>query len=121
MARTFRRKNFESTQNSSWDTRGFKTAGHYTTYDGPYWLQWGSRRMPNFRMMDAQERFHRWYWMHGESRSAQMRSPGRTYREWRMNQNRSINKQELCKWIKANGEYEPMFEENPRSCLWDWS
>jgi hypothetical protein len=77
--------------------------------------------MPEYRPMDAQERYRQWRWMHGESSTAQMRSPGWTYRENRMRQNRSINKQELCKWVKANGEYEPMFEENPRDCWWDWS
>lgn len=121
MARTYRRKNYESTQNASWDTCGFKVGRHYTTYDGPYWLQNGARRMPEYREMDALESYHHWRWMHGESGSAQMRSPGRTYREYRMSENRSINKQELAKWLKAAGEYEPMFEENPRDCWWDWS
>lgn len=121
MARTFRRKGYESTQNTSWDTQGFKTAGHYTTYDGPYWLQCGARRMPNFRPMNKVERYHRWRWFHGESRTAQARSPGWTYRNSRMRQNRAINRQEIIKWIKTGGEYEPMCEADPRSCLWDWS
>lgn len=121
MARTYRRKGFEATMNSSWDTEGFKVAGHYTTYDGSYWKSNGSRWMKEYRPMNKRERFNRWYWMHGESRTRSMRSPNRWHRNIRQRENRMINKMELIKWIKAGGEYEPMFEENARDCWWDWS
>jgi hypothetical protein len=119
MARTFRRKNYEATQNASWATQGFKTAGHNTTYDGS-WFSWSTQPEVVFRQMDQREAYARWRWYHGESRHANHRSPGKHYREWRMSQNRMINKEEILKWIKSCGEYEPMGEADPRNCWWDW-
>lgn len=119
MARTFRRKNFEATRNSSWDTKGFKTAGHYTTYEGN-WFRWSGREPVVFRPMTPREAYKTRQWFHGESRHKNDRSPGRYYREYRCNQNRMINKKEYAKWLRANGEYEPFFEANPRDCKWDW-
>lgn len=118
MARTFRRKNYEATQNASWDTLGFKTAGHYTTYDGSWW-SWGGKEEVSFRPMTPREAYKQRRWYHGEGHPNQY-SPGRYYREYRQRQNRMINKKELAKWIRANGEYEPAFEADPRDCKWDW-
>jgi hypothetical protein len=118
MARTYRRKNYEATQNSSWDTKGFKTAGHNTTYDGS-WYRWRDQPEVTFRPMTQREAYKRWRWYHGEGHPNQY-SPGKNYRWYRQRQNRMINKEELLKWIKANGEYETFFEENPRDCRWDW-
>jgi hypothetical protein len=111
MARTYRRKNYESTQNTSWDTKGFKTAGHYTTSDG----SWYNHVEKTFRPMTKREAYKRWRWNHGESRDANQRSPSRYYRERRMSQNRGINEREIFKWVKSNGEYEPMGEADPRN------
>lgn len=119
MARTFRRKNFEATQNSSWEAKGFKTAGHFTTYDGS-WFGWACKPELVFRPMTPREAYKQWKWYHGESSNANERTPGRYYRQYRQNQNRMINKTEIVKWVKANGEYEPFFEANPRCCKWDW-
>jgi hypothetical protein len=120
MARTYRRKNYEATRNSSWDTEGFKTAGHNTTYDGSRYHRHGLHEEMTFRAMTKREAYKRWRWYHGESKHANQRSPGKYYREYRQNQTRMINKQEIQKWIKSNGEYEPMCEADPRDCWWDW-
>jgi hypothetical protein len=119
MARTYRRKNYESTQNTSWDTKGFKTAGHYTTYDGS-WYRWSNQPEVTFRPMDPQEKYKQWKWFHGESSHANQRSPGKYYRKLRMGQNRMINKAEIVKWVKSNGEYEPLGEADPRNFWLDW-
>lgn len=121
MSRTIRRKNFEDTIGGSWARKGWKTNGIYTTYNGPYWLATGARRMPEYRPMDAQERYREWRYMHSESKTANARSPSRWYRTNRQKQNRSIDKAQLIKWFKSGGEHEPMCEANPRSCMWDWS
>lgn len=121
MSRTFRRKNFEDTLGGSWARKGRKTNGIYTTYDGPYWNVGGGRRMVEYRPMNKQERWHEWRYMHAESSTANVRSPGHWYRVNRQKQNRSIDKQQLVKWFQSGGEHEPMCEANPRSCRWDWS
>jgi hypothetical protein len=69
--------------------------------------------------MDERERFEAYRWAHLDGHPND-RTPSRWYRLKRQKQNRSINKCELIKWFKADGEYEPMFEPNPRSHLWDW-
>lgn len=102
---------------------GFKTAGYYTTYDAHYsWNEpdWDGPRY-TYREPTEKERFKIWKWFHGESSSGNSFSPGHSYRKTRMRENRSINKQELVRWIKNPENYEPMFEEDPRSCWWDWS
>jgi hypothetical protein len=119
MARTYRRKNYEATQNTSWDTKGFKTAGHNTAYDGS-WVSWSILPECTFRPMTKQETYKRWRWYHGESKHRNARSPSKYYRERRMSQNRGINEREIFKWINSNGEYEPMGEADPRNCWWDW-
>lgn len=113
MSRTIRRKN-HTRQSLGWGTHGSKTALDFT-----YWDYRGG--VETYRPMDKEERWFEVRRMHGESSTAHARSPGWTYRHPRQCQNRSINKQEMVKWIKAGGEYEPMFEANPRSCWWDWS
>lgn len=149
MSRTIRCKNFEiENDQTSWSRWGKKTALEYTARSDEGWYEtgvvktykrvlsftrWGvakyettvykerKRYLEHPMAMEGRKHFRHWYYMHGESRHANQRTPGRFYRQHRQNQNRSINKQELAKWIKAGGEYEPMFEANPRSHYWDWS
>lgn len=120
MSRTFRCKNYERENNTSWDVGGSKTAGFYTEFDripGRYgcWFNWGTGvyRAPT----DIE--YNKAFWKnHGDS-EANSRSPGREYRRNRMCQNRSINKQEIYRFMTQE-DYEPMCEANPRSCWWDW-
>lgn len=120
MSKTYRCKGFEKTRTSSWESRGFKTAGHYTEQEGYWGFSYGGDGK-TFRPMTKEERWHRDRWFHGESSSAQSRTPGWTYRNPRQRQNRAINRQEIIRYIKADGEYEVMCEANPRDCHWDWS
>lgn len=120
MSRTYRRKNYETVcQNSYWG--GSKLAGFYTEVD---WVPLDLNRgwlghVYTYRAPTKAERFKRWYSAHGESRHANHRTPGPAYREHRMRQNRSINKEELHRCLREV-EYEPLFEANPRDCWWDW-
>jgi hypothetical protein len=127
MSRTFRRKNFEDTQRNSWDNKGRKTNGFYTTSDYEYYQKdggdcwiWG-RTEEFFRPMSEQERNHEYKRIHGESRSKNAWTPSRWFRQNREIELRSHNKQELIKYMKDPDNYEPMVFENPKSHMWDWS
>lgn len=117
MSRTFRRKNYEAENNTSWDVRGRKTAGYYTHHQF-HWFGWGQHYYTHEVPTKAQ--YNKQYWrIHGESKSANSRSPGHSFRHPRMKQNRAIARQELYK-CRMIPEYEPMVEANPRDCWWDW-
>lgn len=123
MSRTFRRKNYEDVRGRSWDRAGRKTAGFYTHRDcntqrrfgctGYFKCVWTYRPMTK-REWDKEHRR-----IHGESHQNYW-GPGRPYKQYRMEENRVINKAELVKWKKYPDDYEPMFEEEPRSHWWDW-
>jgi hypothetical protein len=116
MSRTFRKKNYEVENHTSWDTKGKKIAGFYTErtlhYEhGGFWYTYD---------IPTKQQYVDSYWkIHGESRSGNSVSPGKEYRRNRMKENRAITRQELAKFFK-NTEYEVMAETNPRSCWWDW-
>ena len=112
MSRTFRRKDYETKRISR---PGSKVAGYYTVQEG--W--WGYGRVATFREPTRQEYFEEYWKLHGDNHRNDY-SPSRNYREIRQSENRSINKEELCKWMK-NPDHDPLFEANPRSHWWDWS
>lgn len=118
MSRTVRRKNSSRRhgRGGHYIPDGFKTAGYYTVYEGG-WYEEKTYHAPATK----RDRFKIWRSLHGESSNGNAFSPGREYRNARMRENRSINKQELVRWMKNPDGYEPMFEANPRSCWWDWS
>lgn len=66
--------------------------------------------------LSKREAYKRRRWKTGETFN---RSIPRKYRKTRNRQNRMINKAQLYKWVMVP-EYEPIFEPNPRSALWDW-
>lgn len=114
MSRTIRRPNHEATRNNSWQTGGFKTARHYTTYDV---CPETSNRL--YRPMDKRDTLLQWRHYHGESSHANARSPSWLYRHWREAGLRAFNKRELLKF-KMREDYDPMCEANPRDCGRDW-
>ncbi len=142
MSRTYRRKNIENTLGSSFSRKGRKSGGFYNTYDresleckytkrtqyeedglifiecrtGYTWVY----SCPIYRPMTKEERRNRWLFLHGESRHANMWTPGRWYRQNRESQLRSHNRTELIKYMKDPDNYEPMVFDGPLSHLWDW-
>lgn len=130
MSRTFRCKNYEAETGGSWSRQGRKIAGYYTikelvcvairfeyhktavvrtlyVYERPF-------RAP------TQEEFNKQYHkIHGESSSANSRSPSRSYRNNRHIQRRMRDKQELCRYIKNPDTCELVFYD-ALSCMWDW-
>jgi len=139
MSRTYRRKNYEIEDKGSWRGGG-KIAGYYTEYKFHY----GKVTKENIDNIDIkdiyyskysncyyfqfityhaptkEEYFYKWYWAHGESRSSRERGPAKYHRNFRIRQNRNINKNEIRKYFNDQN-YEPMCEEKVRSCMWDWS
>lgn len=121
MSRTFRRKNYEDTQGTSWDRKGRKTAGYYTEYDfNDFHGDW-NRGDVTYRPPTRAEYIKEYFRIHGESRHANCWTPGGEYKKSRMKENRSINKEEMVKWKKYPDDYEPLWEAEPRSHWWDWS
>lgn len=125
MSRTVRRKTDRKTNGrcGRYIPEGFKTAGYYTEYDwhSPWFEPDWDGPTCTYREPTKTERFKIWKRLHGESSHNNEFSPSREYREARMRENRTINKQELVCWMKNPENYEPLFEDNPRSCWWDWS
>jgi len=117
MSRTYRRKNYATTI-SNWEHAGCRRYGFDWTRERR-WRWVGEVTWITYRPLTERELFERWYREHGESRNRNERSPSRVHRKYRERQNRNINKQELARWL-AHSNYEPLFEENPRSCWWDW-
>ena len=119
MSKTYRRKNYELENNTSWDRKGRKTAGFYTEYD--YERDEDGRTIWGayiFREPTKKELWKAKRWAHGENHP-NSHSPGRWYRNNRMRENRMLTKEELHKFFMIP-DYEPMVEANPRSCSWDW-
>ena len=124
MSRTFRRKNYEDTQRSSWDNSGRRTAGFYTQYGLEYehYLSWegepGLIVTIENRAPTREEYYKKFWYNHGDL-GANRRGPGKMYRRYRNRENRRINNQELHRWARRDN-YEPMCESKARDCWWDW-
>ena len=114
MSKTIRRKNFEKTQNTSWDKQGSKIAGYYTEAD---YVAYG---LSCYREPTEQEYFDKYYWAHGESKHANQRSPGKSYRKPRTREWRQKARQELHRFMTRE-DYEVVLDANPINCWWDWS
>lgn len=119
MSRTYRRKNYEVTQGTSWDRQGRKFGGFYTTWDFE-WNRNGGRGYYNYRPMTKLERYDKNRLIHGESVHGNAWSPGRHYRKYREDQHRMRCKQEIIKYRK-NPDYDPIIYDNPIDCWCDWS
>lgn len=121
MCRTFRRKNYEDTKGNSWSRRGRKTFGYYTESG---WKEVGFKECWNrgntfYRVPTQQEYYKEYYRVHGDNHRSQW-SPGKWFRKTKHAENKTLNNSELSKWMKNPDGYEPVFEANPRSNLWDW-
>ncbi|HET8687938.1 MAG TPA: hypothetical protein VFM18_14955 [Methanosarcina sp.] len=110
MSRTYRRKGYEKTQNTSWDKQFNSIAGFYTEYDyeliNPY-LKY-SYFNKTYRTPTKQE-FSQKYWdVHADGRYGY----GRFSRYWRIESNRRVrrsNDREILKWMK-NQDHEVMLQ-----------
>ena len=115
MSRTFRRKNYEFTDQSSWKNRGRKTFGYYTETNRASYYE----RLETYREPTKLEFFKKYWKIHSDGDRNRW-TPSRDYRHPRIVQNRRINDAELFRCVKNLDHYEPLFEERPRDCDWDW-
>lgn len=114
MSRTFRRKNYENEQGHSWGRRGSKVNGYYTEEDysdeydanlyGIYKL-YRTGRYYFYRPMTEVERNQAWKRIHTDR--SYCRGPSKWFRFNEEKHMRSVNKQELIRFMK-NHEYEVM-------------
>lgn len=114
MSRTFRRKGYEKTCNSS------KRQRYYTKikYDADPKNGFMHPTYEYVKRPPTKVEYYKDYWkLHGDNNQG-IWNLHKITRHNRMMQNRRINKNEICKWIK-NEEYEPLTEDNPRSNAWD--
>jgi hypothetical protein len=121
MSRTFRRKGYEAA-NMAWKD-GTKIAGYYTATDWNYIKvqelnDWHFESYKTYRKPTRQEHNKEYWRIHGDSHRNYW-SPSRSYRNARMEENRTLTKNEIIKFMKDT-DHEVMVEANPRSCLWDW-
>lgn len=111
MSRTYRNRHYHFDRVK---TSGSKIALDYTECDWDV-----EQQMYFYREPTPREAYKTFRWRHLDHHRNAV-SPGRGYRHARMIQNRNINKAELFKWMQNPDEYEPLFEEEPRDCRWDW-
>lgn len=125
MSRTYRRKNYEDTQGSSWARHGRKTNGYYTYEDYiSYWREFDDgysyRRYYEYRPMTKDEIKWQWLLDHGETNSSWARNnPTPWIRQYCQKQQRQKARQELCKFFKDE-EYEPIIEDRRNTSWWYW-
>lgn len=134
MSRTVRKK---IKSNNSWSNRFKKYDQAYEYYfigahgNRPlsslnYFLKegwesgWHTDPMMLRRKITKERAFDIWKCEHGESRTANSRTPGKYYRKKREVKLRSHNKRELVKFVSKE-DYEPMCKNNPDSHYWDWA
>lgn len=115
MSKTYRRKNYEQTQNSSWDRAGKKKFGIHAT--------WNYDNYPDliqvYRVKTKQEQIKAYIRTHCDGDHFKYSNvPG-----WFCNIYergfRQANKREILKYIRQE-DYEPMCSANPRDLMWDW-
>lgn len=110
MSRTYRRKHYHLTQNTSWDRRGKKVALQYTKRVGYY--------NPTYRKMTEREIVEYEIRTHRDNKRGSYTPPSWFNRLYER-KFRRMNKRELHKYMR-NEEYEPMCMSNPPDTKWDW-
>ena len=115
MSRTFRRKNYEAENRTSWDNQGTKLAGVYTERD--YIIDGRIRWV--YREPTEQEYHKAYYNYHSDRQSRYVRKgPNKWYRKEKMHEHRMLDKSELRKFMKDDN-YEPMCWNRVADGYWD--
>lgn len=124
MSRTYRRKNYEAENRTSWDTRGDKVAGFYTVRD---LIRYMSIKSDYYHYSHQYEykvptkfEYNKKYWdYHSDRQSRHVRKgPAKWYRIFKIHQYRMQDKTELRKFMKDT-DYEPMCRDRISSGYWD--
>jgi hypothetical protein len=112
MSRTFRRKNYEDTQGSSWRRKCRKVNGYYTEIDLDYktWLWYG-------KVPDKRELYKLFKRAHGESSTHWRRGPSPWFRTNEQAKLRMQVKGELARFVKCPEEHEVIISY--KRAYWD--
>ena len=120
MSRTYRRKNYEETQGTSWDRKGRKTAGYYTEWyyssydqDGRWYQHTSVYREPT-----KEEYRRKWMWTHGDCK--RWNTPPFWFRKNYQRMVNTFNDRQLKMWYDSLGEYDPVFIP-VFECTRDWT
>lgn len=112
MSRTFRRKNYEETQGTSWDRKFRRVHGEYTEYDIVLWSHNGCGGYQQaYRPMTKRERDKEYWRVHADSKSGYGWNPRGPW--WWLNlhqrEYRRASEREILKFVRDES-YEPMIE-----------
>ena len=124
MSRTYRRKNYEDTQGTSWDRKGRKTAGYYTEEERSHWWEVKGdvlvyrHATPLYRAMTKEEYRRKWMWAHGDCK--RWNTPPFWFRKHYQRMINTFNDRQLKMWYDSLGEYDPVFIEK-YECARDWT
>lgn len=119
MARTFRRKNYEDTQGTSWDRQGRKIAGFYTEKD---WIPGGRGYIGfyQFREPTDREKSKKFWELHGDINTHwYWNNPGPNHKKWRNKTERQLAKLELIKFFN-NEEHEVQLNPRKSRKIWEY-
>lgn len=124
MSRTYRRKNYEATQGTSWDRRGDKIAGYYTVCEWNYKLHesiegYSYRQNYTYREPTEHE-YGKEYWrVHGDANHSMCwNNPGKWFRNYEQNRQRQHDRRELHEFY-TNPDYEVMVYDSYPLPYWD--
>lgn len=118
MSRTYRRKNFHHTQNTSWDTKGIKKCGGKLNTECDYISNFNGSWSYEYRTKTKKEKIKYFIRTHTDCKPGIYGVPS-WYNHLYEKKFRMKNKQELCKWNKDH-DYEPMCISTPKDSAWDW-
>lgn len=118
MSRTYRRKNFHLTQNTSFDTIGIKKCGGKLNTECDYWLTDNGGLNKSYRTKTKSEKIKYFIRTHTDNKRGVYHVPS-WYNRLFERKFRMRNKHEIHKWYK-NHDYEPMCASTPKDSAWDW-
>ena len=119
MSRTFRRKDYEQENNTSWDRKGKKIGGQYAEYDFECYYAIGRFHYgQNIYREPTEKEYNKAYWkIHSDGRFW-FSGPAKWFRQHQMHQSRMSDKTELRKYF-LDTEYEPMCSHKVIADYWD--
>lgn len=120
MSRTYRRKNYHLTRNTSWDDYT-KAWGRHTEYGmvshktdltryGVYW---------EYREKTKEEKIYSYLWMHTDKSRYDTKSPKRWYRKEQRVKEKTNYKRQLMRW-EQNPDYEIIEQYRMALDSWGW-
>ena len=125
MSRTYRRKNYEDTQRTSWDNRGRKQSGYYNKdvyvkveWWNDYYKCWHGISVRNGQTVPLDDReFYKRYWRIHNDTVRYWKGPNAWWRRHCNKRMRCNARHELHKFVTRE-DYDPVFKT--RDSAFDW-